>query len=77
MGVASLVTTSDGDHLDNPRRLKASAGRLAAAQRALTLKKGVQAAPQGGGESGGAAREGPASALGRRAQGRPGTGPGV
>ncbi|GIH62376.1 putative transposase [Microbispora siamensis] len=38
MGVASLVTTSDGDHLDNPRHLKASAGRLAAAQRALTLK---------------------------------------
>ncbi|MEU6411873.1 transposase [Microbispora sp. NPDC046933] len=39
MGVASLVTTSDGDPLANPRHLKASAGRLAAAQRALTRKK--------------------------------------
>ncbi|WP_256862469.1 transposase [Microbispora sp. GKU 823] len=29
MGVASLVTTSDGDPLANPRHLKASAGRLA------------------------------------------------
>ncbi|MEU6408069.1 transposase [Microbispora sp. NPDC046933] len=35
MGVASLVTTSDGDPLANPRHLKASAGRLGAAQRAL------------------------------------------
>ncbi|XVQ86323.1 RNA-guided endonuclease InsQ/TnpB family protein [Microbispora siamensis] len=35
MGVASLVTTSDGEPVDNPRHLAASAGRLAAAQRAL------------------------------------------
>ncbi|WP_405087644.1 RNA-guided endonuclease InsQ/TnpB family protein [Microbispora sp. NBC_01389] len=39
MGVASLVTTSDGDHIDNPRHLAASAGRLAAAQRALARTK--------------------------------------
>ncbi|GIH60431.1 hypothetical protein Msi02_12480 [Microbispora siamensis] len=39
MGVASLVTTSDGDPLANPRHLEASAGRLAAAQRALACKK--------------------------------------
>ncbi|MBE3009612.1 transposase [Microbispora sp. NEAU-D428] len=39
MGVVSLVTTSDGDSLANPRHLKASAGRLAAAQRALARKK--------------------------------------
>ncbi|XVQ90142.1 RNA-guided endonuclease InsQ/TnpB family protein [Microbispora siamensis] len=39
MGVASLVTTSDGDFLVNPRHLAASAGRLAAAQRALARKK--------------------------------------
>ncbi|MEO3803320.1 transposase [Nonomuraea sp. B1E8] len=39
MGVASLVTTSDGQHLSSPRRLAASAGRLAAAQRALARKK--------------------------------------
>jgi putative transposase len=39
MGVASLVTTSDGEHLDNPRHLEASAGRLAAAQRVLARKK--------------------------------------
>ncbi|WP_239108768.1 RNA-guided endonuclease InsQ/TnpB family protein [Microbispora siamensis] len=39
MGVASLVTTSDGDPLANPRHLEASAGRLAAAQRALARKK--------------------------------------
>jgi putative transposase len=39
MGVASLLTTSDGGHLDNPRHLAASAGRLAAAQRALARKK--------------------------------------
>ncbi|MGP3930952.1 RNA-guided endonuclease InsQ/TnpB family protein [Nonomuraea sp. KM88] len=38
MGVASLVTTSDGQHLINPRHLAASAGRLAAAQRALARK---------------------------------------
>ncbi|MEU6427775.1 transposase [Microbispora sp. NPDC046973] len=39
MGVASLVTTSDGNPLDNPRHLAASAGRLASAQRALARKK--------------------------------------
>ncbi|MGP3929616.1 RNA-guided endonuclease InsQ/TnpB family protein [Nonomuraea sp. KM88] len=39
MGVASLVTTSDGQHLSNPRPLAASADRLAAAQRALARKK--------------------------------------
>ncbi|MEV0967295.1 RNA-guided endonuclease InsQ/TnpB family protein [Microtetraspora glauca] len=39
MGVAWLVTTSDGEHLANPRHLEASAGRLAAAQRDLARKK--------------------------------------
>ncbi|GLW97516.1 transposase [Microtetraspora sp. NBRC 16547] len=39
VGVASLVTTSDGEHLANPRHLQASAGRLAAAQRDLARKK--------------------------------------
>ncbi|MEV1199704.1 RNA-guided endonuclease InsQ/TnpB family protein [Microbispora rosea] len=39
MGVASLVTTSDGEPLANPRHLAASAGRLATAQRALARKK--------------------------------------
>ncbi|WP_246090345.1 RNA-guided endonuclease InsQ/TnpB family protein [Nonomuraea deserti] len=39
MGVASLVTTSDGQPLTNPRHLAASADRLAAAQRALARKK--------------------------------------
>ncbi|MFD1932037.1 RNA-guided endonuclease InsQ/TnpB family protein [Nonomuraea mangrovi] len=39
MGVASLVTTSDGDHLANPRHLAASADLLAAAQRDLARKK--------------------------------------
>ncbi|SDH61628.1 putative transposase [Sinosporangium album] len=39
MGVASLVTTSDGEHLDNPRHLAASADRLAVAQRDLSRKK--------------------------------------
>jgi putative transposase len=39
MGVASLVTTSDAEHLVNPRHLQASAGRLAAAQQALARKK--------------------------------------
>ncbi|WP_405085722.1 RNA-guided endonuclease InsQ/TnpB family protein [Microbispora sp. NBC_01389] len=39
MGVASLVTTSDGERLDNPRHRAASAGRLAAAQRALARTK--------------------------------------
>ncbi|MFF0246584.1 RNA-guided endonuclease InsQ/TnpB family protein [Streptosporangium sandarakinum] len=39
MGVASLVTTSDGEHLANPRHLAASADRLAAAQRDLARRK--------------------------------------
>ncbi|MGN9781030.1 RNA-guided endonuclease InsQ/TnpB family protein [Nonomuraea sp. ZG12] len=39
MGVASLVTTGDGEHLENPRHLAASADRLAAAQRTLARKK--------------------------------------
>ncbi|MFB9682510.1 RNA-guided endonuclease InsQ/TnpB family protein, partial [Streptosporangium vulgare] len=39
LGVASLVTTSDGEHLTNPRHLAASAERLAAAQRDLARKK--------------------------------------
>ncbi|MEU4536026.1 transposase [Streptosporangium sp. NPDC023825] len=39
LGVASLVTTSDGDHLDNPLHLSASADRLAAAQRDLARTK--------------------------------------
>jgi putative transposase len=39
MGVASFLTTSEGTHVDNPRYLKASAGKLAAAQRALSRCK--------------------------------------
>ncbi|TDE53140.1 transposase [Nonomuraea mesophila] len=39
MGVASLVTTSDGQHLSNPRHLAASSDRLADAQRALARKE--------------------------------------
>ncbi|MEV4070805.1 RNA-guided endonuclease InsQ/TnpB family protein [Nonomuraea fuscirosea] len=39
MGVASLVTTSDGEHVLNPRHLAATADRLAVAQRALSRKK--------------------------------------
>ncbi len=39
LGVASLVTTSDGEHLANPRHLAATADRLAAAQRYLACKK--------------------------------------
>ena len=39
MGVASLATTSDGEHLANPRHLAASAERVAAAQRDLARKK--------------------------------------
>ncbi|QKW40294.1 transposase [Actinomadura sp. NAK00032] len=39
MGVASLATTSDGEHMANPRHLSASAGRLARAQRDLARKK--------------------------------------
>lgn len=39
MGVASLMTTSDGSHVTNPRHLAASAGRLAAAHRDLARKE--------------------------------------
>ena len=39
LGVASLLTTSDGAHVPNPRHLAAAAGRLAAAQRDLARKK--------------------------------------
>ncbi|MEU8109536.1 transposase, partial [Nonomuraea muscovyensis] len=39
MGVASLATTSGGDHLDNRRHLAAASGRLAATQRDLARKK--------------------------------------
>ncbi|WP_329259431.1 transposase [Actinoallomurus sp. NBC_01490] len=39
MGMASLVTTSSGEHMDNPRHLAASAERLARAQRNLARKK--------------------------------------
>lgn len=39
MGIASFATTSDGEHLPNPRHLAASASRLTAAQQALSRKK--------------------------------------
>ncbi|WP_030454226.1 RNA-guided endonuclease InsQ/TnpB family protein [Herbidospora cretacea] len=39
LGVAWLLTTSDGKHIPNPRHLAASAGRLAAAQQELTRKQ--------------------------------------
>ncbi|MER6001963.1 transposase [Nonomuraea angiospora] len=39
MGVASLVTTSDGDHLVNPRHLETSAEHLSVAQQDLARKK--------------------------------------
>jgi putative transposase len=39
LGVASLATTSNGDHYGNPRFLKRSADKLAAAQRDLSRKK--------------------------------------
>ncbi|WP_203872045.1 RNA-guided endonuclease InsQ/TnpB family protein, partial [Planomonospora parontospora] len=39
LGVASLVTTSGGEHVVNPRHLAASAERLAAAQRDLARKQ--------------------------------------
>ncbi|MEV0159986.1 RNA-guided endonuclease InsQ/TnpB family protein [Nonomuraea fuscirosea] len=39
MGVASLVTTSDGTHVASPRHLAATADRLAMAQRDLARKK--------------------------------------
>jgi putative transposase len=39
LGVASLVTTSDGERVHNPRHLAASADRLADAQQALARKR--------------------------------------
>jgi putative transposase len=36
LGVASFLTTSDGQHVANPRHLRAAAEKLAAAQRALS-----------------------------------------
>jgi putative transposase len=39
LGVASLVTTSDGGRVANPRHLAATAGRLVAGQRDLARKK--------------------------------------
>jgi len=39
LGVASFLTTSEGVHVPNPRHLKTSAARLAAAQRDLARKK--------------------------------------
>ncbi|MBN6056878.1 transposase [Nonomuraea sp. RK-328] len=39
MGVASLVTTSDGEHVANPRHLLTTADRLADAQRDLSRKQ--------------------------------------
>ncbi|WP_326638181.1 transposase [Nonomuraea fuscirosea] len=39
MGVASLVTTSDGEHVLNPRHLAATADRLTVAQRDLARKQ--------------------------------------
>jgi putative transposase len=39
LGVASVVTTSDGEHVANLRHTRASARRLAAAQRDLATKK--------------------------------------
>jgi putative transposase len=35
VGIVSFATTSDGEHVDNPRWARASAGRLAAAQQRL------------------------------------------
>ena len=39
MGIASFLTTSDGEHVPNPRPLAAAADRLAAAQQSLARKK--------------------------------------
>lgn len=39
MGVVSFLTTSDGVHVENPRRLAAAGSRLAAAQRDLARKQ--------------------------------------
>jgi putative transposase len=39
VGIASFATTSDGDHLDNPRWARTGAAHLAAAQRRLATKR--------------------------------------
>ena len=39
VGIASFATTSDGEHIDNPRWGRAAAGRLAAAQQRLQRAK--------------------------------------
>ena len=39
VGIASFATTSDGEHIDNPRCARSAADRLAAAQRRLTGAK--------------------------------------
>jgi putative transposase len=39
MGIASFLTTSDGEHVPNPRPLAATADRLAIAQQELSRKK--------------------------------------
>ena len=39
MGIASFLTTSDGEHVPNPRPLAAAADRLATAQQSLARKK--------------------------------------
>ncbi|MGH9652969.1 MAG: RNA-guided endonuclease InsQ/TnpB family protein, partial [Bryobacteraceae bacterium] len=39
VGIASFLTTSDGDHLDNPRWARTAAERLAGAQVVLARKK--------------------------------------
>ena len=39
LGIASFLTTSDGDHVSNPRHLKNAEERLAAAQQSLSRKK--------------------------------------
>ena len=39
VGIVSFATTSDGEHVDNPRWARAAADRLAAAQRRLTGAK--------------------------------------
>ena len=39
LGIAHFLTTSDGDHVSNPRHLKNAEERLAAAQQSLSRKK--------------------------------------
>jgi putative transposase len=43
VGIVSFATTSDGEHIDNPRWGRAAADRLTAAQQRLTrAKRGIQ-----------------------------------